>query len=64
MSFAIKMRRFTYVAAPKSKVVHLVFGKLGDGEATSCGIRMWAGWKFWTRKSYDKRSICRRCETK
>lgn len=52
-------KRFYYVAAPNSKITHLHYGKLGEGEKVKCGRRMAIGWKW--HVGATSRKVCVSC---
>ncbi len=60
-----RLRRFTYVIAKTGGVLHLAFGKLGDGEKVACGARMKPKWRFGLRYKIDPTHqvpLCAKCE--
>jgi hypothetical protein len=54
------VRRFYYIGSPASNVRHRHFGKLLEGEAVSCGLRLQKGWK-WGPLTIKQR-LCQRCK--
>ena len=58
------IKRFVYIGSPSSDVVHIHRGKLLEGEATDCGVRLRKGWK-WIRHSgpphLSQKRVCSRC---
>ena len=55
------MKRFYYVSASRHSVHKLhIAKKLGDGEILACGRRMWAGWKWFSKKD-SLASVCKSC---
>lgn len=59
-----RLRRFTYVMAVNGGVLHLAFGKLGEGEKVACGRRMQVKWKWGLRYIVDPTHqipVCAKC---
>lgn len=56
-----KVRRFFYVAGPKSTVLHRFYGSKVEGNPTLCGRTMRKGWE-WALKWKSDLPRCKRCE--
>ena len=56
----MKPIRFYYIGSPSSEVVHVHRGKLLEGEAVDCGLRLQKGWKWSSPPPHNKR-VCKRC---
>lgn len=56
----MKVRRFFYVASPRSARLHIQYGKTHTEGMTACGRVVSAGWSWW-QKHTSKLPVCEAC---